>query len=66
MRRREFLRAGLGGLSLSDVLAMRARAGTSPAGDRTALIIVWLRGASVSLAEVLERAKAEAASRLKK
>ena len=49
MRRREFLRAGLAGLSLSDVLAMRARAGTPPAGDRTALIVVWLQGGASHL-----------------
>lgn len=49
MQRREFLRAGLAGLSLSDVLAMRARAGTPPAGDRTALIVVWLQGGASHL-----------------
>jgi hypothetical protein len=49
MRRREFLRAGLAGLSLADLLQLRARAGTSPSGDRTALIVVWLQGGASHL-----------------
>jgi hypothetical protein len=46
MRRREVLRAamaGLGSLTLPDLLALRARAGQSPR-ERTALIVVWLQG----------------------
>ncbi len=45
--RREFLRcglAGLGSLSLADLLRLRAEAGVSPARERTALIVVWLHG----------------------
>ena len=49
MQRREFLRAGLAGLSLADVLALRARAGTRPAGERTALLVVWLQGGASHL-----------------
>jgi Protein of unknown function (DUF1501) len=49
MRRREFLRTGLAGLSLPQLLALRARAGTSSAGDRTALIVVWLQGGASHL-----------------
>src|SRR5438309_2764473 len=49
MRRREFLRAGLAGLSLADVLALRAQAGTRPAGERTALLVVWLQGGASHL-----------------
>jgi hypothetical protein len=51
MRRREFLRAGLAGLSLPQLLALRARAGTgaSSGGDRTALIVVWLQGGASHL-----------------
>ena len=49
MRRREFLRAGLAGLSLPALLALRARAGTSPGGDRTALLVVWLQGGASHL-----------------
>jgi uncharacterized protein (DUF1501 family) len=50
MRRREFLRAGLGGfvcLSLPELLALRARAGQP--GARTALIVVWLQGGASHL-----------------
>src|SRR6516165_6924267 len=50
MRRREFLRAGLAGLSgltLPDLLALRARAGTT--GERTALLVVWLQGGASHL-----------------
>src|SRR5215467_9594567 len=50
MRRREFLRAGLGGfgcLSLPDLLALRARAWQP--GARTALIVVWLQGGASHL-----------------
>jgi uncharacterized protein (DUF1501 family) len=49
--RREFLRlglAGLGSLSLADLLRLRAQAGSSKAG-RTALILVWLRGGASHL-----------------
>src|SRR5919107_139409 len=45
--RRVFLRAGLAGLgslSLPGLFKMRAAAGSTPTGDRTAVIIVWLRG----------------------
>jgi uncharacterized protein (DUF1501 family) len=45
--RREFLRAGLGGfgtLSLPALLRLRAQAAAAPARERTAVIIVWLRG----------------------
>jgi uncharacterized protein (DUF1501 family) len=45
--RREFLRvgvAGFGTLSLPGLLRLQAEAATSPARERTALIIVWLRG----------------------
>jgi uncharacterized protein (DUF1501 family) len=49
MQRREFLRAGLAGLSLADLLALRARAGTRPAGERTALLVVWLQGGASHL-----------------
>jgi hypothetical protein len=49
MRRRECLRAGLAGLSLPDVLALRAQAGARPAGERTALIVVWLQGGASHL-----------------
>jgi uncharacterized protein (DUF1501 family) len=50
MRRREFLRAGLAGLSgltLPDVLALRAQAGRT--GERTALLVVWLQGGASHL-----------------
>ena len=45
--RREFLRAGLAGfgtLSLPALLRLRAQAAAAPARERTAVIIVWLRG----------------------
>jgi len=45
--RREFLRAGLTGfgtLSLPALLRLRAQAAATPARERTAVIIVWLRG----------------------
>ncbi len=45
--RREFLRAGLTGLGtlgLSDLLRLRAGASTAKARERTAVILVWLRG----------------------
>lgn len=51
-RRREFLRLGLGGvgsLSLSQLLALRARADAPAAGERTALIVVWLQGGASHL-----------------
>ena len=50
MRRREFLRAGLAGLTgltLPDLLALRARADTT--GERTALLVVWLQGGASHL-----------------
>jgi uncharacterized protein (DUF1501 family) len=50
--RREFLRAGLaafGSLSLADVLRLRAAAGVSSGGDRTALILVFLHGGASHL-----------------
>ena len=52
MHRREFLRLGLAGLAnltLPELLAQRARAGTSAAGDRTAVIVVWLQGGASHL-----------------
>jgi uncharacterized protein (DUF1501 family) len=45
--RREFLRAGLAGfagLSLADLGRLRAQAPTAARGERTAIILVWLRG----------------------
>src|SRR5690349_1747206 len=45
--RRVFLRAGLAGfgsLSLPGLFQLRAATGSAPTGDRTAVIIVWLRG----------------------
>src|SRR5882724_701433 len=45
--RREFLRLGLaafGSLSLPALLRLRAEAGAEPSRERTAVIIVWLRG----------------------
>lgn len=47
MRRRELLRfgmTGLGSLSLSNLLQARAHAAATNAGERTALIVVWLPG----------------------
>lgn len=52
MRRREFLRAGLmglGSLTLPQLLALRARAGASGGGERTALLVVWLQGGASHL-----------------
>ncbi len=49
MRRRDFLGLGLAGLSLADVLALRARAGTPSPGERTALLVVWLQGGASHL-----------------
>ncbi|MBI3838033.1 MAG: DUF1501 domain-containing protein [Planctomycetia bacterium] len=49
--RREFLRlglAGLGSLSLGDLIRLRAQAGSGK-GQRTALIVVWLRGGASHL-----------------
>ncbi len=49
--RREFLRlglAGLGSLSLSDLIRLRAQAG-AVTGERKALILVWLRGGASHL-----------------
>jgi len=45
--RREFLRAGLGGLgslALPGLMRMRAEAEEGERGERTAVILVWLRG----------------------
>ncbi len=47
--RRAFLRAAAGGLSLARLLELRAQAGTSPGGERTALIVVWLQGGASHL-----------------
>jgi uncharacterized protein (DUF1501 family) len=50
--RREFLRAGLaafGSLSLPGLLRLRAHAGSARAGERTAVIVVWLRGGASHL-----------------
>lgn len=50
--RREFLRAGLTGvasLSLADLLRLRAVAGTAPAAEPTAIILVFLHGGASHL-----------------
>src|SRR6266576_2700661 len=50
--RREFLRAGLaafGQLSLPGLLRLRAEARTPQPGERTAVIVVWLRGGASHL-----------------
>ena len=47
MRRREFLRVGLTGLSsltVPGLLRLRAEASTATTGERTAVILVWLPG----------------------
>lgn len=47
MRRREFLRVGVGGLAsltLPGLLRLRAEAGFPSSGERTAVILVWLPG----------------------
>jgi uncharacterized protein (DUF1501 family) len=52
MQRREFLRAGLtgfGSLSLPALMRLRAHAGATGSGDRTAVILVWLRGGASHL-----------------
>src|SRR4051794_39517368 len=52
MRRREFLRAGMAGfasLSLPELIALRSEAKASPAGERTALLVVWLQGGASHL-----------------
>jgi Protein of unknown function (DUF1501) len=52
IKRREFLRlgwTGLAGLSLADLLRLRASASTAPARERTALIVVWLHGGASHL-----------------
>lgn len=46
--RREFLRAGLAGLSLPQLLALRAK-GAGASRERTALIVVWLQGGASHL-----------------
>jgi uncharacterized protein (DUF1501 family) len=50
MRRREFLRAGLAGVSgltLPELIALRAGSGSE--GERTALLVVWLQGGASHL-----------------
>src|ERR1043165_2457908 len=52
MQRREFLRTGLAGftsLSLPALMRLRAARGAAHPGDRTALILVWLRGGASHL-----------------
>lgn len=52
MKRREFLRLGLGGfasLGLGDLYRLQARSGDSSAGDKPALIVVWLQGGASHL-----------------
>src|SRR5947208_9022853 len=50
MRGRDFLGLGLAGLSLADVLSLRARAATPPSpGERPALLVVWLQGGASHL-----------------
>jgi uncharacterized protein (DUF1501 family) len=52
MHRRAFLRAGLtglAGLSLPELFALRARAGSLPVAERTALLVVWLQGGASHL-----------------
>ncbi len=52
LNRRELLRAGLaafGTLSLSNVFRLRSLAGTERPGERTAVIVVWLRGGASHL-----------------
>ena len=47
--RRELLRLSLGGLTLPALLASQAQARKSPAGDRKAVILVWLQGGASHL-----------------
>src|SRR5262245_54042174 len=52
LRRREFLCVGLlglGGLTLPQLLAHRARGASAATRDRTALIVVWLQGGASHL-----------------
>jgi uncharacterized protein (DUF1501 family) len=52
MRRREFLRAGfagLSGLTLHELIALRARAASGSVGEQTALLVVWLQGGASHL-----------------
>src|SRR5438874_10997816 len=52
MPRRDFLRLGLGalgGLTLPGLFRGRAAAGVPTAGDRTALVVVWLHGGASHL-----------------
>jgi uncharacterized protein (DUF1501 family) len=52
IRRRQFLRVGLAGfgsLSLPGMLRLRARAASTPARPKTALIVVWLQGGASHL-----------------
>jgi len=52
MQRRKFLRAGLAGftsLSLPALMRLRAARGAPHPGDRTAVILVWLRGGASHL-----------------
>lgn len=48
LNRREFLRAGLVGLTLPQLLALRAKGGVAT-GEKTALIVVWLQGGASHL-----------------
>jgi hypothetical protein len=41
--------AGFAGLSLPELLALRAKAEASPAAERTALLVVWLQGGASHL-----------------
>src|SRR5262245_61797685 len=52
LSRRELLRAGLAGfasLSLPGLLRLRAESGATGRGERTAVILVWLRGGASHL-----------------
>src|SRR4051812_19107397 len=52
LQRREFLRAGLaafGSLSLPGLLRLRAESGSPASRERTAVIVVWLRGGASHL-----------------
>lgn len=52
VRRREFLRVGLtglGSLSLPGLMRLRAEAGGAASSERTAVILVWLRGGASHL-----------------
>src|SRR5579863_3993149 len=49
IRRREFLRVGLGSLGLPGLLHLRAQAEEAPAKRPGALIVVWLHGGASHL-----------------